>query len=356
MSPIDAQNSDHISTKFFSPDHDNIQYSGRIDRTDAKTPKLISAGAYIKLNFKGNNCTLLLSNQYEDPGYNYLSVELDGEYKGRVQVTKDQAEYKIAKDLSDDTHTLLLCKATEAENGFVGFRGVRCEDLLPIGDLPERKIEFIGNSITCGAEMDTTDYSCDSAQYHDHHNAYLAYGPVLARILNADWVLSAVSGRGLTRNWNNEGPPLPALYDNLYLDTDSSYKWKPDAYTPQLVTVCLGTNDNSEGDGSYDRKELDAERFINAYIDFIRKIRKRYPDAKICLINSPVFEGITKDKFEEYLSQTIDYLKTNDGDQNLSYFSFSRQYNNGCSGHPSLEDHRAMTNELLPFIRKLMNW
>ena len=135
MSPIDAQNSDHISTKFFSPDHDNIQYSGRIDRTDAKTPKLISAGAYIKLNFKGNNCTLLLSNQYEDPGYNYLSVELDGEYKGRVQVTKDQAEYKIAKDLSDDTHTLLLCKATEAENGFVGFRGVRCEDLLPISDL-----------------------------------------------------------------------------------------------------------------------------------------------------------------------------------------------------------------------------
>ena len=42
-------------------------------------------------------------------------------------------------------------------------------------------IEFIGNSITCGAAADPSEVPCDAGVYHDQHNAYAAYGPRVAR-------------------------------------------------------------------------------------------------------------------------------------------------------------------------------
>jgi hypothetical protein len=357
MCQINAQESNHsLPDNFFSSNHESILYSGRIDFTNSLAPKLISAGAYIKIKFKGSYCTLLFANQYEEPNNNFISIELDGEYEGRLLISESINEYLVAKDLIDTIHTLIVCKATESFTGYVEFQGLICKELLPPGDLPQRKIEFIGNSITCGAEMDTTDFSCGSDQYHDRHNAYLSYGPRLARSLYADWVLSAVSGMGLTRNWNDEGPGLPAFYDNLYLNNDSSFQWNKKDYNPQLVNICLGTNDNSEGDDSYDRKELDSGQFVDAYIVFIKRIRNKYPKAHICLINSPVFDGDTRNKFSGYLSKVVNTLKKENGGKNISYFSYTKQYNNGCTGHPSVEDHKEMARELFPFVKKMMNW
>jgi lysophospholipase L1-like esterase len=349
------ENPDQLILTYSTPDSKEIYYSGRIDFSDPQAPKLISAGAYIKIKFQGSFCKVLLTNQFNDPAYNYISIELDGKYQGRKRVSEGMHEYLLAENLGDGQHTILLCKATEAATGYLEFRGIHCAGILPLDEIPERKIEYIGNSITCGAEMDTSYYPCNSDQYHDRHNAYLAYGPSLARELNADWVLSSVSGMGLIRNWNDEGPAFPEFYDYLYLNNDTSVLWEPDSYDPQLVTLCLGTNDNSEGDGSYDRQPLDSTRFIKAYIDFVGRIRKRYPDAMICLLTSPVFDGETRERFTRYQSETVAHFQDK-GDRNLYSFTFSGHYNHGCTGHPSVEDHKNMKNELLPFIKQLMNW
>ena len=44
-------------------------------------------------------------------------------------------------------------------------------------------IEFIGNSITCGAAADVSEVPCGSGVDYDQHNAYYAYGPRVARML-----------------------------------------------------------------------------------------------------------------------------------------------------------------------------
>ena len=48
-------------------------------------------------------------------------------------------------------------------------------------------IVFIGNSITCGALADSTVEPCGMGAYHDHHDAYYAYGPRVARALDAEF-------------------------------------------------------------------------------------------------------------------------------------------------------------------------
>ena len=68
---------------------------------------------------------------------------------------------------------------------------------LPLSPKPVRRMEFIGNSITCGTGSDQSVVPCDKGVWQDQHNAYLSYGPAVARSFNAQWQLSAVSGIGL---------------------------------------------------------------------------------------------------------------------------------------------------------------
>jgi lysophospholipase L1-like esterase len=344
------------NTMLYAPDNASIRYSGRIDFENPRQPKLISAGSYFTFDFTGSTCAIQLENEQEGNGFNFIAVECDGKYLGRIKVVKDQKKYVLVSGLEDTHHTILVCKATEALTGFIELLGIECENIALPGTKPNYRIEFIGNSITCGAESDISEYLCNSGNWQDRHNAYLAYGPRIARSLNAEWVLSSVSGMGLTRNWNTEGPALPAFYDNLYLNSDSSKKWTGADYNPGLVTICLGTNDNSDGDGSYDRKPLDPVKFVNEYIRFVKHIRQRYPLSIICLINSPVFDGELRLRFQSYLESTVNSLKNETGDQKIFYFSFQKKYEGGCGGHPSADEHLLMADELLPFLKKITGW
>ncbi len=47
--------------------------------------------------------------------------------------------------------------------GYIDFRDLHLETsdaLLTPDELPSRKIEFIGNSITCGSGIDVSEISC----------------------------------------------------------------------------------------------------------------------------------------------------------------------------------------------------
>lgn len=353
---IHCQRSSPTHRAFYPADHPSIRYVGRIDFTEPHKPKLIGSGAYFQAKFKGRTCTLILENQYLYGNHGYIAVELDGRYQRRIKITQDRTEYPIAQDLSEGEHFLLVCKATEAQNGSIALLGIQCETLLPLIETPQRKIEFIGNSITCGMGLDISEIPCDSGGWYDQHNAYLAYGPIVARALKADWLLSSVSGIGICRNWNSPGPTMPEVYQNLYLNTDSSIAWSASTFIPDLISICLGTNDFSDGDGSYQRAELDSATFVNSYSQFIQMIRKRYPKARICCLSSPAIAPEKEMKLRKYLMAIAKQLHEIRRDEQIHVFFFSRSYGKGCTGHPNREEHQMMAEELLPFYRQVMGW
>lgn len=305
---INCQKISSTHQNLYPPNNPNIHYTGRIDFSDPQKPKLSGAGAYFQVKFKGSACEILLEDQNLDDNHNYISVVIDGKYQGRMKISKDQTKYQVAKNLNNTDHTLLICKATESQNGYIEFSGISCSELLPFKNEHRRKIEFIGNSITCGMGMDASEVPCGSGVWYDQHNAYLAYGPLIAQELNADWLLSSVSGIGMTRNWNSHGPTMPDVYQNLYLNIDSTVTWNAQTYIPDLISICLGTNDFSDGDGSYQRVALDSAKFVNCYIQFVRFIRNRYPKAQICCLSSPTVTGEKGIKLRNYLSAVIEYL------------------------------------------------
>jgi hypothetical protein len=55
--------------------------------------------------------------------------------------------------------------------------------MLSLFSRNQEKIEFIGDSITCGFGNDESGLPCGKGQWFDQHNAYFAYGSVAARTL-----------------------------------------------------------------------------------------------------------------------------------------------------------------------------
>ena len=121
--------------------------------------------------------------------HNYLEIAIDDTVLYRLQTKGKRDMIRVAKGLQDGIHTIVIAKNTEANIGYLEFVGLRCKALLPLPPKPERKIEFIGNSITCGASADESEIPCGKGVWQDQHNAYLAYGPRTARNLNAQWIL-----------------------------------------------------------------------------------------------------------------------------------------------------------------------
>ncbi|WP_292009527.1 cellulase family glycosylhydrolase [Chryseobacterium sp.] len=333
-------------------------WNGRVLQSFFNRGKLIGPGSSVEFQFKGSSVSFNLKNIPYQGYYNYVSIELDGKYLGRFKVDNNEFKkftYQVT-DPSKTIHILKLYKATEAGMGEVEFDGSGI-NASPSQLASSKKIEFIGDSITCGFGNDESGLPCGQGQWFDQHNAYFAYGPVLSRMLGTDFLLSSVSGYGMYRNWNSERQEetiLPDVYDYLYLRTSQPEKFG-DEYQPDLVSICLGTNDLSDGDGKKKRLPFNKVKFVENYIKFIQNVYRKYPNTRIVLLNSPMVSGEKNTQFVEYLQAVKDAFKNDRKHAPIEIFEFKEIKPTGCGHHPSIKDDQKMADELYPFFKKLLN-
>ncbi len=338
-----AKNS--ISTKFFPADNPNIQYTGRIDFSDRKLPKYWASGVYVQAKFKGNTCKVILHDEVlYGNNHNYIEVAVDNQKPYRLQLKGKTDTIDISKNLNAETHILTICKDTESGIGYLQFGGLICAGLLPLPAKPKHKIEYIGDSITCGTGSDLSIVDCDKGQWYDQHNAYLSYGPASARLLNAQWVLSSVSGIGLIQSCCDIKLLMPQVFDKVN-QRQNKIKWNFSGYQPDVVTICLGQNDGVQ----------DSVRFTTAYINFIKNIRSYYPKASIVCLTSPMADFTLNKALKNYLAGIVDAVNKS-GDKNVSRYFFSKRFMHGCGTHPDLAEHQVMAMELSAYLKKLKKW
>jgi hypothetical protein len=244
--------------------------------------ELISSAAHFGFTFEGEECHIYVSIP-KGSAHNYLQYELDGAYEKRIKVSEVSTDYFTIKAKNSAKHTVWIYKATEAHTGPICIQKITAKSITAIKKPDVPYIEFIGNSITCGAAADASEVPCGAGAYHDQHNAYYAYGPRLARAIGANYVLSSVSGIGIYRNWNSDGPAMPQLYEKLNFQQDASKNWDFKKYTPKVVSIALGTNDFSRGDGKKARLPFDSAAFVDNYIKFIQLVKSKYPASQIVL-------------------------------------------------------------------------
>ena len=341
-----AQNKSETS-RFFAADNSLIQYVGRIDFSDKKLPRYWQPGVYVKARFTGTFCNVIINDEMLwGKNHNYLEVVIDDTVLYRLQTKGKRDTIRVAEGLSNGTHTILIAKNTEANIGYIEFVGLQCKQLLPLPAKPQRRMEFIGNSITCGASADESEIPCGTGVWQDQHNAYLAYGPTAARNLNAQWILSSVSGIGLVHSCCNMDVVMPQVFDNINMrNKTDSLKWNFTNYQPDVVTVCLGQNDGIQ----------DSSLFCSAYVQFLQRLRGDYPKAKLVCLTSPMADSSLAVSEKKYLGSIVSFTNES-GDKNVSYFFFSKRYDHGCDSHPNVSEHKQIAAELSAYVKKLMSW
>lgn len=333
-------------------------YSGRTEQITPDKAVLIGSASFVSFSFTGSTCAIALKSEDSWEHHNYVSLELDDTYLGRVKVEKGEVKwYPIAVTGGEnELHKLVIYKATEASNGNVMFNGTTAR-LVPVKpEVNKKKIEFIGNSITCGMGNDTKEIPCGTGEWFDQHNAYWAYGPILSRSLKTEFLLSSVSGIGMYRNWNDEHQNeaiMPDVYEKLYLNKDNP-KLYDFAYQPDLVSICLGTNDLSDGDGKKPRLPFNEEKYVSNYITFIKMLYSHYPKTRIVLLNSPMISGDRNITLVKCLKRVIGAFKNDTLHKQIALFEYESMKPNGCGFHPDIEDHKIMAAQLVPFFKQLL--
>ncbi|WJS94769.1 GDSL-type esterase/lipase family protein [Flavobacterium johnsoniae] len=333
-------------------------YQGRVDQLQNDQVILIGTASSVAFNFTGNECSISLQSVDSYEHHNYVQLVLDGKYIGKIKVEKGAVQsfpIKVASNKKE--HRLEIYKNTEAQSGNILFAGTTAK-LTSISFKKKKKIEFIGDSITCGAASDPSDIPCDKGEYMDHHNGYYAYGPTLSRAIGTDYLMSCVSGIGMYRNWNDEHKDeaiMPDIYQNLYLTKDASKPKYNFAFQPDIISIALGTNDFSGGDGKKERLPFNAEKYVSNYINFIKMLYEHNPNVQIVITNSPMVGGERGVVFEECLNKVKNAFADDKTHKLIKIFKFKPMTPNGCSGHPDVADHKVLADEYAPFLKKLLN-
>jgi len=354
--------------EFYDASNPNIQYTGRIDYTDPKAPQFWCPGSSIKAKFEGPSISISLQD-YSVGGAqstNYYNIFIDNEFHSTLASDINQTIYNISDNLADTYHTIEIFKRTEAMVGHAAFYGFyigKGKHLLPLENKPSRKIEFIGDSYTCGYgdEVSIPDFKESLTGFNSiNENNYIAWGAITARNLNAEYHCTAYSGKGMYRNngGDTEGT-LPKIYMRINPDDEKS-KWKTNAFIPDVVVIHLGTNDFFPEKLSSEYM-VDSTVFVNTYITFTEKLRGYYPSAKIIC----VVPNSQSDSYPENLrSQTriTNYIQAvtdsrSKVDNNIFFFALPEQSSPyGEDQHPSKETQIIMAANIQAFIKSKTDW
>ncbi len=316
--------------------------------------ELISSAGHFGFRFEGRECQVFAALP-GGQGHNYLQYELDGVYQKRLRVEGNSTAPLTITAPTAGPHTVWIYKATEAHTGPIAIQKITAPRIKALPPPAGPLIEFIGNSITCGAAADASEVPCGTGVYHDQHNAYQAYGPRVARALHANFLLSSVSGIGAYRTWNTTGPSMPQVYEKVDFQDKNPQRWNFATYKPAVVSIALGTNDLSNGDGKTPRLPFDSATFVNTYAQFVQLVKSKYPQTRIALLSSPMLNGKNRVTLQNCLTAIKNKTDAaNPAAPPVALFFFESMQPHGCNGHPDVEDHALLAQQLESFFRKLL--
>ncbi len=332
-------------------DHKQLTYEGRILYAD--TAAVLSwPGTSVSMQFEGTGVSAMLQDL---DTANYYNVILDGEVISKIHTDTLKQAYVLASGLEKGKHTIQVFKRTEWDKGKTLFYGFEIEEggqLLPAPKPKKRKIEFYGNSITCG--YGNEDYSEQDRWFGYFQNNYQTYGAITARHFNAQYHCIGKSGIGVTVSW------FPMIMSEMYnrLDaTDSTSVWDFNQYTPDVVVVNLFQNDswivtrpdNEQFINRFGDTAPDEAAIVSAYKEFISALRSQYPKAAIICALGNMDATREGSAWPGYVTSAAEQM--NDSNVFTYFFPFKN-----TGGHPKVEEQQAMADALIAFIEEHINW
>lgn len=354
-----------LSEKTFAANEENVKLIGRTGEYDGIRWLGLSATG-VEFTFTGTSVsfTLVGDSMYSNPEKTpRFAVYINGERTVDDIVDASEKTVEVFKSDEAALTTVKLLKLSEAQESTMGIKSI---DVTSIGGLTptaekDLKIEFIGDSITCGYGVDDPD--------KDHHfkttteDATKAYAFKTAMALDADYSLVSYSGNGIVSGYTDNGNKqtsqlVPDVYDKLGKSWGNwnefniqDLDWDFSKFQPQYVVINLGTNDASYTGSDKER----VIEYADGYTEFLKTVREKNPDAHIVCALGVMGATLYKNGVERAVAQYTEQT----GDTNVSTLQLTQQDGNkngyAADWHPTEASQDIAAAEMTEYLKSLIN-
>jgi len=363
----------------FEPTKSNVKILGRANYQDGYLWFALTDSG-IEYSFNGKTTIINVTadtraHSEETPAY--IAIYADGKTYQKTLITKKDTEFTVNFD-KKEKHIVTFIKLSEDQYGSLRINEIKADakKIKPTAE-KKKKIEFIGDSITCAYGVDGTIADTFSTAFQD---ATKSFAYLTAKNFDADYSIVAYSGMSILSCMSINGgrtanSAISDFYDKLGLSLDKNgfftlgssefddgnyelhtTQWDFNRFVPDLIVVNLGTNDFLYF-LTIDPSKVPSEKLalIQNYEDFLTQLRNIYPNAEIlCTL------GIMGQELYPEIEQAFNNYTNKTGDTHINIYKFNVQDSEkngfGVDTHPNAKSQLDAAHELIGEIEKLYKW
>lgn len=332
-----------------------LQYCGRIDREREDGALMVYPASFVRIRFTGSGIRAVFTN-IRSYWTSCMGWILDGkQYRGDLADEGDTV-LTLGENLGEGEHELCLFKRMDSCHMALFHGFILSEDgkLLTPSPLPDRRIEVFGDSVSAGEVSEAVDYCGQPDPEHngEYSNSYYSYAWITARKLGAQLHDIAQGGIALLDHTGYFNEPdargMEWMYDKIQYQPSlcQPKTWDFSKYTPQVVILAFGQNDNHPVD--YMALDYDSEsskRWRAAYGRFLDDLRRVYPQAHM-ICKTTILEH------DKSWDRAIRQVVEDKADEHIHYFAYSNN-SVGTKGHIRRPEAEKMAEELSSYIEQL---
>ena len=350
-----------LTERTFPASEEYVKLTGRTAEEDG-IRWLIHSASKIEFKLKGTHASVVIrsddSINGEEEHLARIAVYVNGERTIDHIVRQEEETLELFSSEEEKEVEITILKLSEAAHSIVGIKEIQVTASTDIAPLPEKdiKIEFIGDSVTCGYGVDDEDPSHDFSTATE--DAAKTYAYKTAEALNADYSVVAYSGYGIVSGYTADGAKeetmlVPPIYECLGKNNgsadrilDLSKDWDFNEFVPDEIVINLGTND-----ATYTNHDAAKEaEFVSLYVDFLKTVRKDNPNARIT-----ASLGVMNDDLYPAVEEAVTKYTAETGDENISSLHFTPQDGStgyAADGHPTEATHALAAKTLIDHLRQ----
>ena len=347
--------------------NEKVRFFGRATTTNGNNGVFFNwSGSGFIIKFIGTSAKAYFLSGTESDGTPeekdraYIGVFIDDNPNATAHFSLDCKEswYTLTEGLPFGEHTVRVVKETEVGYGRAAVLKISSDgEFLSAPKAKGKKLEFIGDSITCGYGNICSNASSEFLTREEcFSNTYAA---LTAKMLDTELSCVAASGNGFYHDYGCQTFNLiPTLY--LYADKmldehkgNAAKTWDFNSDKCDLVVIKLGQNDGQFCSGA-DLKETDRTEEVlqKRKVDFIPVAKRFLLKITECRPNTPIILIYESDM---YLKDEI--IKAADGVPNINLMEIApkRSYEGiGANGHWSVYTHSRVAAELAERIKEIL--
>lgn len=337
-----------------------IRWMGRTTYSKLKSLKMVyHTASGFEVKFFGSRVeTRIFATNYSVYGRNpFVTIVVDDDYENqrRIEITEEYTDLILVDGIADNLeHKVTLYKSTESQDSILGIENIKTTgEFIADVDVKSHKIEFIGDSGSCGFGNLNKPTEQKTSKGSDGMKGFAALTGIA---LDADFQIFAASGWGVKASIYTTPNTVNVFDAYKYYDfggTGATIKYDYSSFIPDLIVINLGTNDYSYiyaavSDSVEYARRLQA--YKDQYIALVNFVHTLYPEAHILMLHGLMNEGkVIADATNEMYNQLKPQIP------NLSTIEINGD-GLGASNHPSASSHKQISGILVNHIKNTLGW